>query len=67
MLTALRAVENVEGARHDLWSINTERSYHEEVRVPDTGAGDDPGPVDILDATASLPAAGSGSGRTSRP
>ena len=66
MLTALRAAENVEGARHDLWTINTERSYHEEVRVPDPGADDDPGPVDILDATASLPEVGSVSARTSR-
>jgi protoporphyrinogen oxidase len=66
MLTALRAAENVEGARHDLWAINTERSYHEEVRVPDPGADDDPGPVDILDATASLPEVGSVSARTSR-
>ncbi|MEO6010175.1 MAG: NAD(P)/FAD-dependent oxidoreductase [Vicinamibacteraceae bacterium] len=53
MLTALRAVENIAGARHDLWTINTERSYHEEVRVPDERADDDAGPVDILDATAS--------------
>ena len=66
MLTALRAAENVEGARHDLWTINTERSYHEEVRVPDPGADDDPGPVDILDATASLPEVGSVSARTFR-
>jgi protoporphyrinogen oxidase len=51
MLTALAAAENVAGARHDVWAINTERSYHEEVRVPD--APRDPGPVDILDATAS--------------
>jgi protoporphyrinogen oxidase len=49
MLTALAAVDNIGGAAHDLWAINTERSYHEEVRVPPK----DPGPVDILDATAS--------------
>jgi protoporphyrinogen oxidase len=48
MLTAIAAVENVGGAHHDLWDINTERSYHEEVRVP----AKDAGPVDILDATA---------------
>jgi protoporphyrinogen oxidase len=57
MLTALRAVENLDGAGHDLWAVNTERSYHEEVRVPAEDRGqdrdDDPGPVDILDATAS--------------
>jgi protoporphyrinogen oxidase len=48
MLTAIAAVDNIGGARHDLWAINTERSYHEEVRVPDKAAG----PVDILDATS---------------
>lgn len=34
MLTAMLAVENLFGARHDLWEVNTERSYHEEVRLP---------------------------------
>jgi protoporphyrinogen oxidase len=32
MLTAVLAVQNVFGARHNLWNVNTERSYHEEVR-----------------------------------
>jgi hypothetical protein len=67
MLTALRAVDNIAGARHDLWDINTERSYHEEVRVPDQDADDDPGPVDILDATASPSERGAAPARTSRP
>ncbi len=30
MLCALLAVENLHGARHDLWDVNTERSYHED-------------------------------------
>lgn len=36
MLTAMLAVKNILGdeARHDLWSVNTERSYHEEIRLP---------------------------------
>jgi protoporphyrinogen oxidase len=35
MLTAMLAVENiVMGKKHDLWAVNTERSYHEEVRIP---------------------------------
>jgi protoporphyrinogen oxidase len=34
MLTAMRAVENLRGAKHDLWSINTESRYH-ETHVPD--------------------------------
>jgi protoporphyrinogen oxidase len=35
MLTAMLAVKNILGERHDLWAVNTERSYHEEVRIPD--------------------------------
>lgn len=47
MLTAILAVENLLGARHDLWAVNTERSYHEEVRVPQPP--DEEPPVDILE------------------
>lgn len=33
MLTALRAVENlVQGAGHDVWSVNADSAYHEEIR-----------------------------------
>lgn len=31
MLTAMLAVENILGAKHDLWSVNTEQEYHEEI------------------------------------
>lgn len=31
MLTAMLAVENILGAKHDLWSVNTEQDYHEEL------------------------------------
>lgn len=34
MLTAMLAVKNILGEQHDIWSVNTERSYHEEVRIP---------------------------------
>lgn len=34
MLTAMLAVKNVQGEKHDVWEVNTERSYHEEMRVP---------------------------------
>jgi protoporphyrinogen oxidase len=34
MLTAMLAVRNLAGEKHDLWNVNTERSYHEEVRIP---------------------------------
>lgn len=30
MLTAMLAVKNILGEEHDLWNVNTERSYHEE-------------------------------------
>jgi protoporphyrinogen oxidase len=31
MLTAILAVENIFGASHDIWSVNSDTSYHEEV------------------------------------
>jgi protoporphyrinogen oxidase len=31
MLTGMLAVENIFGASHDLWSVNTERSYYEKI------------------------------------
>ena len=34
MLTAMLAVRNLLGEQHDVWNVNTERSYHEEMRVP---------------------------------
>jgi protoporphyrinogen oxidase len=34
MLTAMLAVRNLLGETHDVWNVNTERSYHEEIRVP---------------------------------
>ena len=35
MLTAMLAVENIRGANHDIWSVNVEADYHEEVREGD--------------------------------
>jgi len=32
MLTAMLAVENTLGAEHDLWKVNEEQEYHEEIR-----------------------------------
>jgi protoporphyrinogen oxidase len=40
MYTASLAVENMQGARHDIWSVNVERVYHEEV-APEEAAGQD--------------------------
>ena len=35
MLTGMLAVRNLMlGERNDLWSVNTEQEYHEEVRAP---------------------------------
>jgi protoporphyrinogen oxidase len=34
MLTAMLAVKNLLGEKHDVWSVNVERSYHEEMRLP---------------------------------
>ena len=39
MLTAMLAVENLDGAQHDLWSVNVEQEYHEEKRT--SGGGRD--------------------------
>ena len=39
MLTAMMAVWNMQGAAHDLWSVNTDYEYHEEQRLePATSA-----------------------------
>ena len=48
MLTAILAVRNLDGEQHDLWQVNTERSYHEEVRLPHKHVEEKP--VDILEA-----------------
>jgi protoporphyrinogen oxidase len=34
MLTAMLAVSNLFGGQHDVWEVNIERSYHEEIRIP---------------------------------
>ncbi|MEG5034055.1 NAD(P)/FAD-dependent oxidoreductase [Microcoleus sp. AT3-D2] len=33
MLTGMLAVRNILGEKHDLWDVNTERSYHEDFSV----------------------------------
>jgi protoporphyrinogen oxidase len=66
MLTAIRAVENLRGADHDLWAINADAWYHEteveeEQQQPyrhppealdDTGAAAGSGPRPTVDATS---------------
>ena len=38
MLTAILAARNILGENNDVWSVNTERSYHEEFELPDIPA-----------------------------
>lgn len=33
MLTAMMAVDNIRGSSHDLWQVNVEPEYHEEIRL----------------------------------
>jgi hypothetical protein len=33
MYTAMLAVDNLEGASHDLWAVNSDLDYHEEQRI----------------------------------
>ncbi len=41
MLTAMLAVKNILGGNHDLWQVNAEQEYHEEVTAGETEmAGD---------------------------
>jgi protoporphyrinogen oxidase len=45
MLTAMRAVDNITlGARHDIWSVNVESVYHEEVHDSENPYKHDPEP-----------------------
>jgi protoporphyrinogen oxidase len=39
MLTAMMTVWNMQGAAHDVWSVNTDFEYHEEIRVPSKAEG----------------------------
>ncbi len=39
MVTGMLAVQNaLAGAHHDLWSVNTDQEYHEEIREPEAEA-----------------------------
>jgi protoporphyrinogen oxidase len=54
MLTAMLVVENLQGAAHDVWSVNCDFEYHEEVRL--NGRAAPPSPTAVA-------ANGSGNGR----
>ena len=40
MLTGVYAAGNILGEKHDVWSVNTEKEYHEEERVTKPNTGD---------------------------
>jgi protoporphyrinogen oxidase len=42
MYTAMLSVENIYGAHHDVWSVNVEEEYHEEVATPDSSESTGP-------------------------
>ena len=42
MLTAMFAVQNMQGASHDIWEVNTDFEYHEEQKL------EDPKPAPVL-------------------
>ena len=35
MLTAMLAAENILGAHHNVWDVNTDLEYHEEIAIPE--------------------------------
>ena len=39
MLTAMFAVQNMQGAAHDIWEVNTDFEYHEEQKIEEKGVG----------------------------
>lgn len=40
MLTAMLSVQNILGGKHDLWSVNVEKEYHEDIEASaDVGRG----------------------------
>ena len=41
MLTAMLAVKNILGANYDIWGVNADQEYHEEIRGGETAAADD--------------------------
>jgi protoporphyrinogen oxidase len=55
MLTAMLAAQNVLGGDHDVWDVNTERSYHEEFTVDRSKSDETSIPVNVTGQTVSLP------------
>ena len=51
VLTGLLAARNLLGEKHDLWQVNTERSYYEEFTVNDATKSHPPSPAPRAKAT----------------
>jgi len=43
MLTAMMTIWNMQGAKHDVWEVNTDFEYHEEQKVEEQHLGGRPG------------------------
>jgi protoporphyrinogen oxidase len=52
MLTAMMTVWNMQGAAHDVWAVNTDFDYHEEIRPPATPARPRRAPKRVLAESA---------------
>ena len=42
MYTAMLALENMQGAQHDVWAVNTDFDYHEQQKLEKDGGGSGP-------------------------
>lgn len=51
MYTAMLSVENILGANHDVWAVNVEEEYHEQMSSPSVA-------IDVSDASTELREAG---------
>jgi protoporphyrinogen oxidase len=54
MYTAILAVRNLFGEAHDIWAVNADDEYHEEVSARDAGTAADL-PADVRDLAATQP------------
>ncbi len=69
MVTAMRSVENLLGADHDIWAVNVEDEYHEEHQRPTPGDAHTtsdpiPGDADTGRAAPVIPRTATRRGRT---
>ena len=60
MYTAMLTVENLMGASHDVWSVNVEEEYHEEVKAGGQSRARQSDPAGTPRCFPSGPSTGSG-------